>query len=296
VHVGGVTPSSGSERSDRRDAVARCLEARGGGTIAGCPMPASMPPTPPAESSSELACDSFRRVYRVGPPREDGFRPLERVAGEPPESDFAFILLRETRVNDDALPDYTGQPGYEIRDGEIDVECNSYGECMTGLYVGCTEGLGELVAPTTEIGGGMLETGVTIDGVFWFDRITSERGASVIDEVEAMDEGRVPGSATLLRMTARGRYEPDEEAAAFMAPACRAHVEAQRWADARGSCAAAAPLAGLAVDAAELYGLLGRSHEALGDTEAARNVYETSLEFHDEPAVRDRLEGLGPGP
>jgi hypothetical protein len=47
VYVGGTTPANDAEQAARGDAVADCLARHGGGTIHGCPMPASMPPPPP---------------------------------------------------------------------------------------------------------------------------------------------------------------------------------------------------------------------------------------------------------
>jgi hypothetical protein len=44
VYVGGTTPANEDEQAARGKAVSDCLAKHGGGTIQGCPMPASMPP------------------------------------------------------------------------------------------------------------------------------------------------------------------------------------------------------------------------------------------------------------
>jgi len=43
VYVGGTTPANEGEQHQRGQAVSDCLAKHGGGTIHGCPMPASMP-------------------------------------------------------------------------------------------------------------------------------------------------------------------------------------------------------------------------------------------------------------
>jgi hypothetical protein len=43
VYVGGTTPASEGEQHRRGQAVSDCLAKHGGGTIQGCPMPASLP-------------------------------------------------------------------------------------------------------------------------------------------------------------------------------------------------------------------------------------------------------------
>jgi hypothetical protein len=56
VYGGGTTPETAEEEARRSDAVTRCLERHGGGTVRGCPMPASAQdgPEPPDEIESEL--------------------------------------------------------------------------------------------------------------------------------------------------------------------------------------------------------------------------------------------------
>jgi hypothetical protein len=52
VYVGGMPPVTEDEERARGRALDRCLAEHGGGTVAGCPMPASMPPMPARPSAS----------------------------------------------------------------------------------------------------------------------------------------------------------------------------------------------------------------------------------------------------
>jgi hypothetical protein len=43
VYVGGMPPANDEEQAARSRAVRECLDQHGGGTIGGCPLPASTP-------------------------------------------------------------------------------------------------------------------------------------------------------------------------------------------------------------------------------------------------------------
>jgi len=76
-YVGGTTPATAEEQNARSDGVAQCLKSHGGGTIHGCPMPASMPPMRERMPSPRAAeaqdgevgnADSGRPIQQAPPP------------------------------------------------------------------------------------------------------------------------------------------------------------------------------------------------------------------------------------
>jgi len=73
AYVGGTTPATAEEQNARSDGVAQCLKSHGGGTIHGCPMPASMPPmrasmpSPQATHDGEVESADSGKSGAVGP-------------------------------------------------------------------------------------------------------------------------------------------------------------------------------------------------------------------------------------
>lgn len=254
--------------------------------------------TPPSAAPGgserpERACERLpesTRLYALGS-TENGLTSVTQLRGDP--GVVPVLELREVRVNDDDEVDYHAGVAEEAMDGERPpVIRNEYGESMTGLYVGCAEGIAEVVPPDMHLTLELLDDEQVVGGVRWRDVLIHARGESVYDEEEDLESGRVPERGALLRMREGRGYAADDSARAEHAATCRAHANAEQWEQARTACHVAAVLSQLTADAVELLTFLARAEDAVGNAEAARRAYGRAIEYTTDPEDRARLESL----
>jgi hypothetical protein len=121
VHVGGTTPATDGESRARGSAVERCLEAHGGGTINGCPMPPSAAPDP-APAPELVSIDA---------PDEPELEPVaDGAEADRPSADPFDPIRALIRAIDDRDVDAIANTFHPVLRGEVREELSEEADQM----------------------------------------------------------------------------------------------------------------------------------------------------------------------